>query len=109
MDFTKIVELLDNEKRKELFSQALLLLGPTERSPVTTVASKHSAAPAVVNELESPGDLEDEHVVGENNKFSADQLLEPVVRAGKETPAQKYFKVGVPHDFTVQVFLWRII
>ena len=106
MDFTKIVELLDNEKRKELFSQALLLLGPTERpSPVPTVASKPSfVAPAVVNESPSPG--EDEQ---ENNKFTADQLLEPVVRAGKETPAQKYFKVGVPHDFTVQVFLWRII
>lgn len=103
MDFTKIVGLLDNKKRKELFSQALLLLGPTERSPVATVASKHSAVPAVVNE--SPGDLEDEHAVGENNKFSADQLLEPVVRASKEMPAQKYFKVGVPHDFTVQVFL----
>lgn len=77
------------------------MLGPTEQSPVATVASKHSAAPAVANE--SPG--EDEHAVGETNKFSADQLLEPVVRASKEMPAQKYFKVGVPHDFTVQVFL----
>ena len=105
MDFTKIVELLVNENRKELFSQALLLLGPTERSPVATVASEHSAAPAVVNEWPE----EDKHAVGETNKFSADQLLEPVVTAGKETLAQKYFKVGVPHDFTVQVFLWRII
>ena len=105
MDFTKIVELLDNEKRKELFSQPLLLLGPMERSPVATVASKHFAAPAVVNKW--PG--EDKHAVGETNKFSTDQLLEPVIRAGKEMPAQKYFKVGVPHDFTVQVFLWRIL
>ena len=56
MDFTKIVELLDNEKRK-LFSQALLLLGPTERSPVPTVASKPSSVgPAVVNESPSPGE-----------------------------------------------------
>ena len=101
MDFMKIVELLDNEKRKELFSQALLLLGPTERSPVPTIASKPSfVGPAVVNESPSPG--EDEQ---ENNKFSADQLLKPVIRGGKETPVQKYFKVGVPHDFTVQVFL----
>ena len=105
MDFMKIVELLDNENRKELFSQALLLVGPMERSPVATVASKHSAAPAVDNKW--PG--EDIHAVGETNKFSADQLLEPVVRAGKETLAQKYSKVGVSQDFTVQVFLWRII
>ena len=99
MDFTKIIGLLDNEKRKELFSQAVLLLRPKERSPVATVASKYSAAPAVVNEPTG----EDEHAEGETYKFSSDQLLEPVVRAGKETPAQKYFKVGVQHHFTVQL------
>lgn len=88
MDFTKIVKLLDNENRKELFSQDLLLLGPTEQSPVAAVASKHSAAPAVVNKW--PG--EDKHAVGEPNKFSADQLLEPVVRASKETPPQSILR-----------------
>lgn len=89
------------KREKNSFPKLSFLLGPTERSPFPTVALKPSSvAPAVVNESPSPG--EDKQ---ENNKFSADQLLEPVVRAGKETPAQKYFKVGVPHDFTVQVFL----
>ena len=43
MDFNKIVDLLDYEK-KTLLTQALLLLGPTAASPAASQSSERLAA-----------------------------------------------------------------
>ena len=103
MDFNKIVDLLDREKKQTLLTQALLLLGPTAASPAASQSSERLAASAEGCRVEDKNSARNEPE-GETSKYSADQLLQPVLKGVKETPAQKYFKVGVLHYNTAQVF-----